>query len=124
MCSFSGYKMIGINPHTESAYWAMKLAERLSNEEAQIRRFEVIGECPSNVNAYSSEIVRSSPAIAALSDQSQYAYAQRIADTYWNPAYIFGITIAGGNSDNKDLQTLLDTMAGGIMAEPDGTKPE
>lgn len=119
MCSFSGYKMIGINPHTESAYWAMKLAERLSNEETQIKRFEAIGECPSNIKACTSEMVRRSPAVAALSAQSQYAYAQRIADTYWNPAYIFGITIAGGNSDNQDLQTLLDTMVERIVAKPD-----
>lgn len=114
MCSFSGYKMIGINSYTEHRYWAMKLAECLSDEDIQTKRFEVIGECPSNVNAASSGIVQSSPTVVALSEQSQYAYAQRIADTYWNPAYIFGITIAGENSDNQDLQTLLDNMVAGI----------
>lgn len=114
MCSFSGYKMIGINSYTKHRYWAMKLAERLSSEDTQTKRFEVIGECPSNVNAASSGIVLSSPTVVALSDQSQYAYAQRIADTYWNPAYIFGITMAGGNSDSQDLQTLLDDMVAGI----------
>ena len=110
MCSFSGYKLLGINPNSENSYWAMKLAERLSDEEAQTKRFELVGECPSNIKAASSALVQTSPAIAALAEQSEYAYAQRIADSYWHPTYIFGITIAGGNSDDQDLQTLLDNM--------------
>lgn len=110
MCSFSGYKLLGINPNSENSDWAMKLAERLSDEDSQIKRFELVGECPSNIKAASSEIVQASPAIAALAEQSEYAYAQRIADSYWHPSYIFGITMAGGNSDDQDLQTLLDNM--------------
>lgn len=119
MCSFSGYKLLGINPHSENSTWAMKLAECLSDETMQIKRFETIGECPSNINAASSEAVQSSPALAALSEQSKYAYAQRITDAFWHPAYVFGITIAGKNPDNQDLQTLLDDMVNEITAQPD-----
>lgn len=118
MCSFSGYKMLGVNAYSENGSWAMKLAEYLSSEETQIRRFEIIGECPSNVNAASSEVVRSAPAMTALSEQSRYADTQRVADTYWNPSYIFGITLAGGNPDHKELQVLLDIMVKGITAQP------
>lgn len=110
MCSFSGYKLLGINPNSENGYWAMKLAKRLSDEESQIKRFEMVGECPSNIKAASSALVQASPAIAALAEQSEYAYAQRIAGSYWHPSYIFGITMAGGNSDDQDLQSLLDNM--------------
>lgn len=110
MCSFSGYKMLGVNPHSENSGWAMKLAEKLSSEEMQRRRFALVGECPSNVNAAASEAVQSSPAVAALLAQSEYAYAQRVAESYWHASYIFGITMAGGNSDHQDLQTLLDQM--------------
>ncbi len=110
MCSFSGYKLLGINSNSENSYWAMKLAERLSDEDSQLKRFELVGECPSNVRAASSPLVQASPAIAALAEQSEYAYAQRIADSYWHPSYMFGITMAGGNSDDQDLQTLLDNM--------------
>lgn len=119
MSSFSGYKLLGINPHSENTYWAMKLAEHLSDEETQRGRFESIGECPSNVNAALSAEVQSSPVIAALSEQSQYAHAQHIADTYWHPSYMYGITIAGGNPDHQDLQTLLDNMTNEITARPD-----
>ncbi|MCM1326891.1 MAG: extracellular solute-binding protein [Bacteroidales bacterium] len=118
MCSFSGYKLLGINPYSENTYYAMKLAEYLSSEEMQIKRFEVVGECPSNVNAAASSVVQASPVIAALAEQSQYADTQRIANTFWNPAYIYGITIAGKNADNQDLQALLDIMVNGVTAQP------
>lgn len=124
MCSFSGYKLLGVNAYSENSYWAMKLAEYLSSEDTQKKRFELIGECPSNINAASSPVVKSAPAIAALSEQSQYAVSQNIADTYWNPTYIFGTTLAGGNPDNKDLQTLLDIMVRGITAEPSADTSE
>ena len=119
MCSFSGYKLLGVNPDSENGRWAMELARRLSDEKMQMKRFEVIGECPSNANAAASEAVQSSPAIAALAQQSRFAYAQRIADQYWHPSYIFGITMAGGNSDQQDLQTLLDNMTKEITARPE-----
>lgn len=122
MCSFSGYKLLGINPYSENSYWAMKLAERLSDERMQIKRFITIGECPSNKNAASSLIVQTSPALDALADQSRYAYSQRVADTYWHPSYVFGMTLAGGNPDNQDLQTLLDHMTKEITALPDETQ--
>lgn len=121
MCSFSGYKLLGVNAYSDNGYWAMKLAEHLSSEDTQLKRFEMIGECPSNANAISSPAVQSSPVCAALSEQSQFADSQRIANTYWNPTYVFGITIAGGNPDNKDLQLLLDILVNGITAEPESS---
>lgn len=119
MCSFSGYKLLGVNSHSENAYWAMKLAERLTDENMQVKRFEAVGECPSNTNAAFSALVQASPVIAALAEQSEYAYVQRIAGAFWHPTYIFGITMAGGNSDEQDLQTLLDTMTYQIMGKLD-----
>lgn len=117
MCSFSGYKLMGVNPYSQESGWAMKLAEKLSSEEMQRRRFELVGECPSNVNAAASKEVMDSPAVAALLAQSEYAYAQRVGESYWHASYIFGITIAGGNSDHQDLQTLLDQMTREITGE-------
>lgn len=121
MRSFSGYKLLGVNSYSDNADWAMKLAEFLSSEEVQIKRFEIIGECPSNVSATRSPTVSASPVIAALSAQSRFADTQRIANAYWNPTYIFGITMAGGNPDNKELQELLDTLVSGITAPPEAS---
>lgn len=119
MCSFAGYKLIGINAHTENPEWAMKLAHFITNEKNQLRRFSLTGECPSNVKAAASEEVRKSPAIAALAKQAEYANVQRVSNFFWKPANVFGMVIANGNEDNKDLQGLLDKMVQGITAISD-----
>lgn len=118
MCSFLGYKLVGVNAYSSNQHWAMRLAEKITDEQSQIKRFKAVGECPSNINAARSQEVQNSPAIAALFEQSEFSYIQSVADTFWNPAYIFGVTIAGGNPDNKSLQELLDIMVAGITETP------
>jgi arabinogalactan oligomer/maltooligosaccharide transport system substrate-binding protein len=117
MCSFTGYKLVGVNAYTQNADWAMRLARRMTDEKNQLKRFEDTGECPSNVNAESSDEVQAAPAVAALAEQSRYGYIQSVAEPFWNASSLFGITIAGGNADNNDLQALLDTMVDGITAK-------
>ena len=117
MASFAGYKLIGINAYSENAEWAMKLAEELTSEEKQLEFFRLKGECPANVKAADTDIVRSSPAVKALSDQSKYSYTQHVGSKFWDPSYIFGSTIASQNPDSCDLQELLDTMVEGITAK-------
>lgn len=116
MCSFMGYKLVGVNAYTSFPEWSMKLAQWLTGEEAQKGYFEVTGECPANVKAAASSQVQASPAVAAIGEQAQYGYTQSVADTFWNPSYIFGVIIGSGNSDNIELQELLDKMVGDIMA--------
>ncbi|MBQ9233736.1 MAG: extracellular solute-binding protein [Lachnospiraceae bacterium] len=117
MCSFAGYKLIGISAYTKYPEWSMKLAEYITNEDNQLKRFETIGECPVNVKAAQSEKVLEAPAIAALAEQSVYGNVQRVAQPFWDAAVKYGITIAGQNSGGRDLQELLD-----IMVE-EATKP-
>lgn len=112
MCSFSGYKIVGVNAYSDEAEWAQRLAEWLTNEENQITRFRAVGECPANVNAAASEEVQSSPAVAAFVEQSKYSTIQSVADNFWEASCILGTTIAAGNPDNVPLQELLDTMVG------------
>lgn len=114
MCSFAGYKLIGVNAHTKNPEWAMELAHYITNEKNQLRRFSLTGECPSNVKAAESEEVQNSPAVAALAKQAEYANVQRVCDSFWTPASVFGQVMANGNKDNKDLQGLLDKMVKGI----------
>ncbi len=51
MASFSGYKLKGVNTLTAFPEEAMALAEWLTNEESQIKRFEVRAPGPSNIKA-------------------------------------------------------------------------
>ena len=116
MCSFTGYKLVGVNVHTEYPEWSMKLAEYLTGEDIQLRRFEEIGECPANVKVAQTEEVQASPVIAALAEQSRYGFTQNVPPTFWGPSELLGTTIAGLNRDNRDLQELLDEMVAAVEA--------
>lgn len=125
MCSFAGYKLVGVNSATEYPEWSMKLAQWLTNEENQTALFRLRGEGPSNVKAAASEEVQAAKAIAALGEQSAYGYLQDVGSSFWTPTYVFGTTIASGNADGADLQELLDVMVQGITSPPeDGNSAE
>lgn len=116
MSSFSGYKLIGVNPHSANVGWSMLLAEYLTNEASQTARFEARGLGPANIAAATSEAVQANPAIAALAAQAAYATPQRVGANFWSPAETLGQILASGNPDGTDLQELLDTAVEGITA--------
>lgn len=116
MSSYSGYKLIGVNPHSEFVGWSMLLAEYLTNAESQVARFEATSEGPANTEAANSAVVLENPAISALAAQAEFATPQRIGGNYWAPAETLGSILAGGNADGTDLQTILDTAVEGITA--------
>lgn len=114
MSSYSGYKLIGVNPHSKNIGWSMLLAEYLTNEQSQITRFEKTSEGPANATAAASDAVLANPAIAALSAQAEFATPQRVGGNFWEPAATLGSILVGGNADGEDLQTLLDNAVDGI----------
>ena len=116
MSSYSGYKLIGVNPHSKNVGWSMLLAEYLTSEDVQITRFNERGLGPSNINASESDAVKADPAISALAAQAAYATPQRVGGNYWTPAETLGTILAQGNPDGTDLQTLLDNTVEGIDA--------
>lgn len=116
MASFSGYKLIGVNAYSENREWAAKLAEWITNEENQKLRFQLRGQGPANTKAAASEEVQSSPAIAALLEQSEYSCLQRIGGNFWDPVSTFTADTLSGNPSGKSLQDRLDTMVEGIIA--------
>jgi arabinogalactan oligomer/maltooligosaccharide transport system substrate-binding protein len=116
MSSFSGYKLIGVNPHSQYVGWSMLLAEYLTNEASQVARFEATSEGPANKAAASAEEVKANPAISALAAQAEFATPQRVGGNYWSPSETLGTILAGGNADGTDLQTLLDNAVEGITA--------
>ncbi len=111
MASFSGYKLVGVNAYSEEKEWAAKLAEWISNEENQKLRFIMRRQGPSNINAAASEEVQSSPAIAALLEQSGFSCLQRIGGNFWEPVTTFTEDMLSGSQPEK-----LDKMAEGITA--------
>lgn len=121
MCSFAGYKHLGVNSATQYPEWSMRLAEFLTNEESQTERFKSRGEGPSNIKSAMSPEVSASPAIRALGEQAAYGYLENVGGAYWQPMYVFGTTIASGNKDEIEFQKLLDILVSGIVSIPEGT---
>lgn len=116
MASFSGCKLIGVNAYSKSPKWAESLAKWITNEQNQKLRFEMRGQGPSNKKAAASAEVQSSPAIAALLQQSEFAQLQRVGGKLWDPVALFAQNMAAGNSTGEDLQKQLDKMVKGITA--------
>ena len=112
MSSFGGYKLIGVNSQTKAEFtvFAMDLADWLTNETNQVKRFEARGYGPSNTKAAASDAVQANVALAALSLQSQYAVSQNdVLGQYWAPAEAFGTTMEAKDYSTP-MQELLDTM--------------
>ena len=116
MASFSGYKLVGVNPHSSNVGVAMMLADYITNEDNQAKRFNDRKLGPSNINVNESEAVQSAPAIAALAAQSDYATLQRVGANYWSSAQSLGEILASGDTQGKTTQQLVDDAVAGITA--------
>ncbi len=116
MGSFIGTKLVGVNTQTEYPVEAMMLAEYITSEAAQAKRFEMRAMGPSNINAAASEAVQANVALAALSAQSAFGTSQKLVlGSYWSPAEAFGLEME--NKSTADMQTLLDAMVAQITAK-------
>lgn len=116
MGSFAGYKLVGVNPHSANVGVAMMLADYITNEANQQKRFEDRQLGPSNINVNASEAVQAAPAIAALAAQSDFSDLQRVGANYWDPAASLGQILASGESQGKTTQQLVDDAVAGITA--------
>ena len=116
MGSFAGYKLVGVNPHSANVGVAMMLADYITNEANQQKRFEDRQLGPSNINVNASEAVQAAPAIAALAAQSDFSDLQRVGANYWDPAASLGQILASGETQGKTTQQLVDDAVAGITA--------
>ena len=116
MASFSGYKLVGVNPHSSNVGVAMMLADYITNEDNQAKRFNDRKLGPSNIKVNESEAVQNAPAIAALAAQSEYATLQRVGANYWSSAQSLGEILASGDTQGKTTQQLMDDAVAGITA--------
>ncbi|MEA5013366.1 MAG: extracellular solute-binding protein [Candidatus Limiplasma sp.] len=117
MSSFAGYKLIGVNSLTQYPLEAMALAEWLTNEENQLKRFEMREAGPSNVNAAASEAVKTNVPLAALALQGQFATSQKdVLGNYWTPAEAFGAAMEAKDY-SMPLQEMLDVLVQQVTAQ-------
>ena len=114
MGSFLGCKIYGVNSQTAYPVDAMELAEYLTNEKAQIERYQALNYGPSNVNALADETIASNLALQALNAQSAFAVSQMVLGGFWTPAEAFGAELEAHST--ADLQTMLDRFVEQALA--------
>ena len=108
--SFSGSKIIGVKPQSDAykAACLTKLAQYLSGEECQRKRFETLEWGPSNVNLAMSNAVRANPGLAALAAQAPFAKPQgNIHGLWWDISRELGRTIRDSDGSEKALKEAL-----------------
>lgn len=119
MGDFAGFKLIGVNAHSQNAGWATLLAEFLTNETSQAKRFEQRQSLPTNIVAASVPEISENVALAAINAQDAFGVVQSVGDTYWTPTATFGEMIAQGQlkvDDEAGIQAALDTLVEGVGA--------
>ena len=118
LTTYMGCKLIGVNGYSQNKGEAHKLAQWLTNEQNQIKRYEVRGFGPSNKAAAANEAVKNDKVLSAVLAQAEFSRAQTsVPGNYWTP---MGSLItpfierkeAGTLTDYTDaeLQELLDAL--------------
>lgn len=130
LTTYMGCKLIGVNGYSKNAGEAHKLAQWLTNEQNQLKRYEVRGFGPSNKNVAANEAVQNDPVLSAVMAQAAFSRAQTsVPGNYWTP---MGALItpfierkeAGTLKDYTDaeLQELLDALVMQIAKQPEAAK--
>lgn len=117
---YSGFKLMGVNGMSKQVGWAAVLAEYLTNEEAQLKRYETRKLAPTNIKASDNESVKSNTMLAAsIAQDAACGVLQDVGGKYWDPTKTLGELIAQGQlkvGDTDAIQKALDTMVEGVTA--------
>ena len=116
--SFTGNKLMGVKPQTDAKKGAVLslLAQFLTNEENQMKRYNAYQWGPSNLAAQASEAVQANISLAALAKQGAYGVPQgQIHGSWWDIAKLLGAEAKAAASE-EDLKTALEEYEATIVA--------
>lgn len=86
LSGFMGYKLIGVNGYSKNKVEAHKLALWLTNEQNQLKRFEIRGFAPTNKVVAEKDIIKNDQIISAVLTQAKYNRTQKaVPSGYWTP---------------------------------------
>ena len=86
LSGYMGFKLVGVNGYSQNKAEAHKLAQWLTNEQNQKKRFEIRGFGPTNKVVAASEAVLNDPVISVVMEQAQFNRAQKgVPGNYWTP---------------------------------------
>ena len=119
MKSFAGYKIYVVNAKTKDPANAMKLAQHLTSEENQLKRFKSRELLPVNKNVARLDEVNKDMTIKATLDQLNFAVPMPSipqVSKYWTAFKSFTDDCFNGNIETKDIKSKLDAMVKQITA--------
>lgn len=117
--TYTGSKLIGVNALSENVGWATVLAEFLTNEASQNKRFDQRQLSPSNNVVAERDDVKANIAGAASIEQDNYGSIQDVGEKFWDPTKTLGELCAQKQltvGDTVGIQAALDTAVEGITA--------
>lgn len=117
--TYTGSKLIGVNALSENVGWATVLAEFLTNEQSQAKRFEQRQLSPSNLAVSGRDDVKANVAGAASMEQDNFGSIQDVGEKFWDPTKTLGELCAQKSltvGDTAGIQQALDTAVEGITA--------
>lgn len=113
LSGYMGHKLMGVNGYSKNKGEAHKLALWLTNQENQLKRFEMRGFGPTNKVVAGMEVVLNDPVIKVIFEQAKFNRTQKaVPSGYWTPMGSL-ITEIITNNDNgtettdETLQQLL-----------------
>jgi len=118
MGSFAGSKLVGVKSNSANQAWALAFAEFITNEAAQLYRYQQIGKGPSNANVSASAAVQENEALAALGMQAAFAIPQSksVGGSFWDAAAAVGNFVANGPTEESTVLTVKDQLDAFVMA--------
>ncbi|MBP3414217.1 MAG: extracellular solute-binding protein [Clostridia bacterium] len=119
MVSFSGGKMYVVKSTTEYPLEAMALANWLTNEENQIKRFKDRNMLPNYKSLAAEDDILSNPAAAA--ETAQFAHSVPTPSItqisrYWDPVAAYTKDLFDGKIKDDQIRSKLDTLVSDITA--------
>lgn len=128
LCSFGGYKLVGVNANTSAPFTAQMLAYYLTCEKSQMLRYtgaendkgESIsrGLIPTNKNALASDELKTDAAAKAIEEQRPYSQPQsNVGGKYWTPVGNLGSTInsKNGSLSDSEITKMLEECVQGMV---------
>lgn len=117
--TYTGSKLMGVNALSENVGWATVLAEFLTNEQSQNKRFDQRQLSPSNLVVAERDDVKANIAGAASMAQDNFGSIQDVGEKFWDPTKTLGELCAQKSltaGDTDGIQKALDTAVEGITA--------
>jgi len=114
MKCFGGSKLLVLNANTKEPEAALALAQYIISEESQLKRFEMVGQCPTAPGLATNEKIAADPVVAADVAQGAYTIVNQplngTADYWTLEAAVMTDLRDGKIKTEEEIKAALDTL--------------